>query len=135
MTKQTQSQMKPKMLLKLAFLQLIATISFSLVMLYCFDSYQSLSALYGGLIAAASSGFMAGRMFTTQPGCEPEELLARFYVSVMLKVVFTLAMMAICIIVIKVSFLPFIIAYFVSAAVVNWLFLLLPDDESRGQKA
>jgi len=83
--------------------------------------------LLGGFIAAVSSFYMAGRLFTSKQGQPPEEMLARFYASVVLKIVFTIAMMAICIIVMKVSVLPFIIAYFVSAGIINWLFLLVPD--------
>ena len=72
---------------------------------------------------------MAGRLFTSKQESPPEEMLARFYASVVLKVILTLAMIAICIIVMKVSFLPFIIAYFIAAGIVNWLFLLVPDSE------
>lgn len=69
---------------------------------------------------------MAGRLFKSR-GRPAEEMLGLFYSSVVLKAVFVITMVAICIIVVKVSFLSFIVSYFVSAAVVNWLFLLVPD--------
>ena len=63
-------------------------------------------------------------------------MLARFYASVVLKIVFTLAMMVICITVLKVSLLPFIIAYLIAAVIVNWLMLLVPAklDEVNEQR-
>jgi len=122
-----QSQPTSGMIVKLALLQLIGTLAFSAVMYYCYDARQAISALLGGLIAVVSSFYMAGRLFTSKEGRPPEEMLARFYASVVLKIVFTIAMMAVCIVVMKVSVLPFIIAYFVSAGIINWLFLLVPD--------
>ena len=124
-----QSQRKSGMIVKLALLQMVGTLVFSAAIYYCFDDRSALSALLGGLIASISSFYMAGRLFTSKDDHEPEEMLARFYASFVLKAVFTIAMMAICIIVIKVSVLPFIIAYFIAGSVVNWLFLLVPDNE------
>ncbi len=119
-------------MLKLALLQLTSTIAFSVVMYFCYGVGQSLSAFYGGLIAALMSAFMATRMFTTHRlatihDMPAAERLARFYVSVILKVLFTLMMMAIFIVVIKVSVLPFIIAYLIAAVIVNLLMLLVPS--------
>jgi len=111
-----QSQRKSGMIVKLALLY------------YCFDGREAFSALLGGLIAALTSLYMAGRLFTSRDNRQAEEMLARFYTSVVLKVVLTIMMMAFCIIVMKVSVLPFIIAYFISAGIINWLFLLVPDD-------
>ena len=124
---ETKSQ--PSAVLRLAFLQMLGTIVFSLVLYYCFDMREALSGLFGGLIAALASAFFAGRLFATKQDVQAEEMLVRFYISVMLKVIFTLAMMAISIIVIEVSILPFIIAYLLAAVVINWLALLIPDPE------
>ena len=124
-----QFQRKSGVIVKLALLQMIGTVAFSGVLYFCFDARQALSALLGGLVASVTSFYMAGRLFTSKQECPPEEMLARFYASVVLKVILTLAMIAICIIVMKVSFLPFIIAYFIAAGIVNWLFLLVPDSE------
>lgn len=118
---------KPGLVVKLAFLQMLGTVVFSLVLYFCYDMREALSGLFGGLIAAAASLFFAGRLFTTKHDAPAPEILFRFYVSVAFKVVFTLAMMAICIIVVKVSILPFIIAYLVAAVIINWLFLLVPE--------
>lgn len=122
-----QSQMKSGMIVKLALLQAVASLVFSAVMYYCYDSRVAISALLGGLIASVSSFYMAGRLFTSKDDHEPEEMLARFYASFVLKTVFTIVMMGICIIVMKVSVLPFIIAYFIAGSIVNWLFLLVPE--------
>ena len=103
-----QSQRKSGMLVKLALLQIIGTVIFSVVLYFCFDARQALSALLGGLIASVTSFYMAGRLFTSKQESPPEEMLARFYASVVLKVILTLAMIAICIIVMKVSFLSLI---------------------------
>jgi len=70
---------------------------------------------------------MAGRLFTSKDNRPPEEMLSRFYASVVLKALLTIIMMAICITVMKVSVLPFIIAYFIAAGIINWLFLLVPE--------
>jgi len=126
-TPQFESQSKPSEVLKLALLQFVGTFFFSLVLFYCFDTREALSALFGGSIAVLASIFFAGRLYTTKDNAVAEEILVRFYFSVALKVLFTLAMMAICIIVLKVSMLPFIIAYLIAAAVINWLFFLIAD--------
>ena len=123
-----QSQRKSGMIVKLALLQAVGTIAFSGVMYYCFDAREALSALLGGLIAALTSLYMAGRLFTSKDNRPAEEMLARFYASIVLKAVLTIVMMAICIIVMKVSVLPFIVAYFVAAGIINWLFLLIPEE-------
>jgi len=117
---------QPGELLKLAALQIIFTIVFTLGIYYCFDAREALSALFGGVIAAIGSCYSAGRLFTTKQDAVAAEILARFYISVVLKIVFTLIMMGICLVVIKVSVLPFIIAYLIAAVIVNLLILLLP---------
>ena len=118
---------KPGLVVKLAFLQMLGTVVFSLVLYFCFDAREALSSLFGGLIAAAASLFFAGRLFATKQGAPAQEILFRFYFSEAFKVVFTLVMMAICIIVVKVSILPFIIAYLLAAVIINWLFFLVPE--------
>jgi F0F1-type ATP synthase assembly protein I len=118
---------EPGVLFKLALLQAFGSIVFSLVLYYCFDLREALSAFFGGMIASTASLYSAGRLFTARVDSEPQEILIRFYISVVIKVLFTLAMVAICIIVIKVSLLPFIIAYLLAALVINLLFLLVPQ--------
>ena len=119
-------------MLKLALLQMTSTLAFSGGMFYCFGVADGLSALFGGSIAALMSVFMATRMFTTHRlattrEMSPNERLARFYAAALLKVLFTLMMMGILIVVIKVSMLPFIIAYLIAAVIVNLCFLLITD--------
>ncbi len=120
------SKTQPGVLLKLALLQIVGTAVFSIAMLVCFDAREALSALFGGAIAVVGSLYSAGRLFTTKQNAVAAEILARFYVSVILKIIFTLAMMVICLIVIKVSILPFIIAFLLAAVVANLLMLLVP---------
>ncbi len=120
---------RPSDLLKLALLQVIFTIVFALVLYYCFDARYAVSAFLGGLIASVMTLFMAGRLFssiriTRMREVPAGESLARFYLSVILKSIFTLMMMAICLIIIKVAVLPFIIAYLLSAVIINWMSLL-----------
>ncbi|MBX2849847.1 MAG: ATP synthase subunit I [Acidiferrobacterales bacterium] len=120
---------EPKVIMKLALLQIIGTLVFSLILFFCFDKREALSALCGGAIAALASLFFAGRLFTTKTVATDQdsaagEILIRFYFSVALKALLTLALMAICILVLKVSMLPFMVAYIVAAVIVNWLFLL-----------
>lgn len=126
---QFESKSKPSLVLKLAFLQFIGTVVFSLILLYCFDTREALSAFFGGLIAAIASIFFASRLFTTKNDAQATEMLVRFYFSVTFKMLFTLVMMAICIIVIKVSMLPFIIAYLLAAVIMNLVFLLVPTND------
>jgi F0F1-type ATP synthase assembly protein I len=121
------SKTQPSVLLKLALLQLFGTAVFSIAMLICFDAREALSALFGGVIAVIGSLYSAGRLFSAKPNAVAAEILIRFYVSVVLKFIFTLAMMAICLIVLKVSLLPFIIAYLISAVIINCLVLLVPS--------
>ena len=121
---QDQSKPKPKVVFKLALLQLFGTVVFSLALYYCFDKREALSALFGGLVAVLANLFFATRLFASKRDLQAGEVLVRFYLSEALKVAFTLMMMSIFIIVIKVSMLPFIIAYLIAAVIVNWLFLL-----------
>lgn len=123
------SKSKPGLMLKLAFLQFLGTVVFSLVLLYCFDTREALSAFFGGSIAAIATVFFASRLFTTSVDAQAPEMLVRFYFSVVFKVLFTLVMMAICIMFIKVSILPFIIAYLIAGVVVNLVFLLVPTND------
>lgn len=120
------SKAQPGVLLKLALLQTIGTAVFSIAMLVFFDAGQALSALYGGAIAAIGSLYSAGRLFTTKKEAAAIEILNRFYASVVLKIIFTLTMMGICISVLKVSLLPFIISYLIAAVIMNMLVLLVP---------
>jgi len=122
------SKTQPGVLLKLALFQAFGTAIFSLAMLVCFDRFEAVSALFGGVIAIIGSVYSAGRLFTTKQEAVAAEILVRFYVSVVLKIIFTLVMMAICLIIIKVSVLPFIIAYLLAAVVVNLLMLLVPSE-------
>ena len=122
--------------LKLAAVQAFGTIIFALAMLYCFDSRQALSALLGGLIAVLANLLFALQNYLQKVKNKKsslivnsdfiaKQLLFNFYWSETLKVVFTLAMLGICIAVLKVSMLPFIIAYAFAALIINWLYLLL----------
>ena len=113
----------PSAVLKLAFLQLLATVFFSLVLYYCFDTREALSALFGGLIAALANLFFAGRLFTTKHDAQAQDILFRFYFSVAMQVIFILAMMAFCIILLLVSILPFVISILITAVRVKWVFI------------
>lgn len=113
------TETEPRVLLKLALMQLAGTLLFSLVLWFVFDAREGLSAFFGGFIAVFGSLYSAGRLFTSKQNTEAVDSLRRFYASIVIKIVFTLVMVAICVIVIKVSFLPFIIAYLIAAVVVN----------------
>ena len=121
------TEAKPSVVLKLALLQFLVTLFVSVLVLLVYNQNQALSALCGGSIAAIANLFFAGRLLVTQADLQATQILRRFYRSVSMKVLFTLAMFAICIIAIKVAILPFIITYFVAAMVVNWLFLLIAE--------
>ncbi|MFT6724343.1 MAG: F0F1-type ATP synthase assembly protein I [Arenicella sp.] len=125
------SKTQPGALFKLALLQLLGTAIFTITMLVCFDAHEALSAFFGGVIAMIGSLYSAGRLFFSRQDAVAAEILVRFYVSVVLKFIFTLAMMAICLIVLKVSLLPFIVAYMLAAVVMNWLVLLVPAELDR----
>jgi ATP synthase protein I len=124
-TNRTTTKAKPSVVFKLALLQFLVTLLVSVSVLLVYNQHQALSALYGGLIAAIANLFFAGRLFVTQADLQATQILRRFYRSVSMKALFTLTMFAICIIAIKVSILPFIIAYFAAAVIVNWFFLLM----------
>lgn len=121
-------QTNPGAMFRLAALQALGTVVFSLGMYFCFDLREALSSLFGGSIATMMNLFMAARLFgafriSKLREVPAGEALVRFYISVVLKMIFTLAMMVIFIVVIKVSVLPFIIAYLITAVIVNLLFL------------
>ena len=120
---------KPSDLLKLALLQALFTGIFAIVLYYCFDARHAVSGILGGLIASIMTLFMAARLYAAIRISKLREVhagesLARFYLSVVLKSIFTLMMMVICLFVIGVALLPFIIAYLISAVIVNWMCLL-----------
>lgn len=117
---------QPSVMLKLAAMQAISTLIFALGVYYCFDAREALSAVFGGCIAIVGSLYSAGRLFTTKQDANAAEILLRFYISVVLKIIFTLALMALCMIVLKVSMLPFIVSYLIAAVIVNLLVLLIP---------
>ena len=129
------SKTQPGVLLKLALFQTFGTAIFCIAILLCFNRFEALSALFGGVIAIIGSLYSAGRLFTTKQDAVAAEILVRFYVSVVLKIIFTLVMMAICLIIIKVSVLPFIIAYLLAAMVVNLLMLLVPSQLDTVEQA
>lgn len=124
---------QPGTIFKLALLQLIGSIAFSLTLYYCFDAREAISALLGGSVAVFASLFSAFRLYTAGDQLQAGEMLIRFYISVVLKIVFSVAMIAIFIIVMKVSVLPFIIAYLLAAVIINLLFLLIPQVEQHTQ--
>lgn len=115
---------------KLAAFQALATLMVCCGLYFYFDTREALSALFGGLVATTMNLFMAGRLFGVSRilkirSMHANEALVRFYISVVLKILFTLAMMVIFIVVIKVSVLPFITMYLIAAVIVNLCFLLL----------
>ena len=64
----------------------------------------------------------------------PGEALVRFYITAILKIIFTLAMMVIFIVVIEVSILPFIISYLIAAVIVNLLYIYLEAKEPEEEQ-
>lgn len=124
---------RPSNLLKLAVMQFVCTLIFSVVLYFSFDAREALSAFFGGVIAVFSSLLFAWQLYRGGHNLEPHAMLVRFYVSVVLKLILSLAMMAVFIIVIKVSLLPFIVAYLLGALIVNWLyFWLVQTPENAG---
>lgn len=129
-TCQTDPSSNASQMFKLASLQMVSTLVFSGLMYFCYSTGDALSALFGGSIAALMSVFMATRMFTTHRLASVRDMtaterLARFYASAILKVFITLLMMGLFIAVIKVSMLPFIVAYLIAAVIMNLFFLLM----------
>ncbi|RBP53783.1 ATP synthase subunit I [Arenicella xantha] len=124
-----ESKSRPDLIAKLALAQLAATLVVSLLFWAFVDTPSSISALFGGLVVALANFYMAARMRVKSNTQEASQMLARFYASVILKVLFTLAMMVIFIIFIKVSIAPFIITYLLVAVAINMLFLLVPTND------
>jgi F0F1-type ATP synthase assembly protein I len=132
-----QSNRTTKALLQLALLQFISTVAFSLTIYVCFTSYEGLSALFGGLVAVLANMYVALKArkpviiepsVTESDELAPAvEMLQRFYRFEVTKILLTLTMFAICVVVLKVSVLPFIIAYVIAALIVTWLSLLVVD--------
>lgn len=115
---------------KLAAFQALATLVVCCGVYVYFDTREALSALFGGLVATTMNLFMAGRLFGVSRilkirSMHANEALIRFYISVVLKILFTLTMMVFFIVVIEVSILSFIVTYLIAAVIVNLCFLLL----------
>lgn len=123
------SKSRPDLIAKLALAQLVTTLLVGLVIWICFDTRSAISALFGGSVVVLANLYMAARMRLRNKPLEAPKMLARFYASVILKGLFTLAMMAIFIIFIKVSIAPFIITYLLVAVAINLLFLLVPTND------
>lgn len=132
---ETTSSATTRVLLQLALLQLICSLAFALVLYVCFTAFVGLSALLGGLIAVLANVYVALKVRrAVEPTPEASDELApsvfmlqQFYRFEVSKVILTLTMFAISVLVIKVSILPFIIAYLVVALIVTWLALLVLD--------
>lgn len=122
-------------MLQLALLQLTCSIAFALTLYVCFTAYVGLSALLGGLVATLATVYVALKVRKTVPPASSASdelapavhMLQRFYRFEVSKVILTLTMFAISVFVIKVSILPFIIAYLLAALIVTWLALLVLD--------
>lgn len=122
-------------MLQLALLQLTCSIAFALTLYVCFTAYVGLSALLGGLVATIATVYVALKVRKPVPPASPASdelapavyMLQRFYRFEVSKVILTLTMFAISVFVIKVSILPFIIAYLLAALIVTWLALLVLD--------
>lgn len=123
------SKSRPDLIVKLALAQLIATLLVGLTFWVFFDTRSAISALFGGSVVVLANLYMAARMRVRNKPLEATKMLARFYTSIILKGLFTLAMMAIFIIFIKVSIAPFIITYLMVAVAINMLFLLVPTND------
>lgn len=119
---------------RLALLQTTMTCAFALVAWFCFGRAWGLSAFFGGTIAALANSYVAWglqrkqhkRLRVSASTVTPEERLQWFYQLEVSKTVITVMLMAFWVVVARVSFLPFIVAYGLSALIVTWLYFLLP---------
>ncbi len=135
-TNSASSRTTVRVLLQLALLQLICSIAFALTLYVCFTAYVGLSALLGGLVATIATVYVALKVRKTVSPASDElapavYMLQRFYRFEVSKVILTLTMFAISVFVIKVSILPFIIAYLLAALIVTWLALLVLDQSVK----
>jgi F0F1-type ATP synthase assembly protein I len=112
--------------------QLIATLLGAFVTYFWFDQFTAVSFLLGGL-ACVLANFFAFASFLFKRSKQSSQavfesnaklMVFRFYMRETIKIVFTLLIFAICILLLKVDILAFIIAYLISAVIVNWLYLL-----------
>jgi len=124
-----ESKSRPGLIATLALWQFAGTAVLSLVLYVSFDLGVAISAFLGGSVAALTSLYMAGRLLASKQTVLAPQMLMRFYSSVVLKVLFTLVMMVICIVFIKVLIAPFIIAYLIAAVAINLMFLLVPAND------
>lgn len=107
---------------KLSLFQFLFTLIFSVVVTFFWSQSHGFSALLGGLICTVANLFFAGKLFFGRHADDPKLILRQFYRSEALKLAFTFAMFILVFKLIKIEFMPFILAYSF-AALLNWLCL------------
>jgi len=88
------------------------------------------SAAVGGAICVLSGAYLAARMFRTQPGSSPAQVLRAFYVGEVVKVALTALLFAVTILYLDVDVLIVILAY-VAALAVYWVALVTTAGRQR----
>lgn len=114
------------LMMKLVLSQAIVTVVISVICLVFYDLRVTLSVFFGGLVPTLANLFVLCRLYLNRNKVlSAKTMLDRFYRSESMKMTLTLAMLVLLIAVVKVAVLPFVIAYFVVALLVNWFFLLI----------
>lgn len=100
---------------KLSLIQLVFALFFACVMSVFFSSLHGISAIIGGGICVISNLFFAGKLFVGRHTTEPQKILRQFYRSEALKIAFVCAMFILVYKFVDIEFMPFIIAYALTA--------------------
>lgn len=134
MTTQTKNK---TVLLGLLVWQLVATILGALISYFWFGQFTAVSFLLGGFACVfanlfAFASFLLKRNTNADEPSNAKLMVFRFYMRETMKIVFTLLIFAICILLLKVDILAFIIAYLISAVLINWLYLLSSSSKQLG---
>ena len=109
---------------KLSFFQFLSTLIFAVVVAFFWGQSHGFSALLGGLICASANLFFSGKLFffKNKNSQNPKKNLQYFYRSESLKIALTITMFTLVFILVKIEFLPLIVAYSL-ASLLNWLCL------------
>jgi F0F1-type ATP synthase assembly protein I len=92
-------------------MQLVLTVTLTLIAVFMFDMTIALSVLGGGLIGMLAGFYQAQRMLRVDAGTHPEAFMSGLWISELVKIVLTVAMFIAAIKLFQVQMVPTIVGY------------------------
>ncbi|MFT5175746.1 MAG: F0F1-type ATP synthase assembly protein I [Gammaproteobacteria bacterium] len=110
------------------FTQIVAGLVLSAGLVVGGDSGASYSVLTGTLCGALPNFYLAVKMFSLGTDASADQMLRTIYVGETLKIVLTVALLAVAISRLDVS-VPYLFGGYLSTVVVQWMALLMPNSD------